>query len=265
MINFLKHNWHKTTALLLLAAGLFYVAFEFDFSEPRQQDTIPNKTANVDTQSAYQPPPESENRDTLERILSNSQYQKVLPNTPKPQNQKPVDFPRWLAVALKWIFIVGGIAAIATFIWLLVSSMTGGYAPPSSAKKKVSHKAVPKQDKNNAVSSPVSLQDAEDMAAKGDYGEAIHLMLLALLQHLSKLDVLRLRPSLTSREILRSSTFNQEATHALQFLIGAVESYLFAKITIDAKTYQNCRTQYDTLIKEAKHARAGAQRGKEAQ
>jgi hypothetical protein len=257
VIEFIKNNWHKTLALLLLASLLFYAALELDFKSPQQENsstekqtdpqTLTNKQGNVSTQQ----PPDTETRKTLEKILSNTQYQTDLPSQKIP-NQKPIDFPNWLAVLLKWLFIAGGIAAIAAFIWLLVSSMTGGGTPMAPNKKNIVRPTFSKTDNTETVSSPVNLQDAEAMAQKGDFGEAIHFLLLALLQHLSKLDLLRLRPSHTSREILQKAQFNTSATEAFQFLIGAVESYLFAKTTIDANTYNVCRSKYDILLSEVK-------------
>lgn len=102
------------------------------------------------------------------------------------------------------------------------------------------------------------LGDAEEHAARGEYREAIHTLLLRTLQELVRSSAVRVGPAMTSREILGRVPLAPDARDALQGLIVAVELTHFGDDEATAEDYLRCRTQFQ---KFATAFRASAPRG----
>ncbi len=92
---------------------------------------------------------------------------------------------------------------------------------------------------------PGPLDDAEQLAASGRYGEAIHLVLMRLLAELRHRLDLSMADSLTSREILRHNTALPAITReALGIVIGAVELCHFGGRRGDETLFRHCVDAY---------------------
>ncbi len=102
------------------------------------------------------------------------------------------------------------------------------------------------------------LGDAEELAARGEYREAIHTLLLRTLQELVRSSAVRVGPAMTSREILGRVPIAPDARDALQGLIVAVELTHFGDDEATAEDYQRCLAQFQ---KFATAFRASAPRG----
>jgi hypothetical protein len=102
------------------------------------------------------------------------------------------------------------------------------------------------------------LGDAEELAARGEYREAIHTLLLRTLQELVRSSAVRVGPALTSREILGRVPLAHDARDALQGLIVAVELTHFGGDEAIEEDYVRCRAQFQ---KFAIAFRASAPRG----
>jgi Domain of unknown function (DUF4129) len=101
------------------------------------------------------------------------------------------------------------------------------------------------------------LGDAEELAARGDYTEAIHTLLLRTLQELVRSAAVRVSPAMTSREILARVPLLADTREALAGLITAVEITHFGGDRATRDDYLRCLAQFQ---KFATAFRAGAMR-----
>jgi hypothetical protein len=90
--------------------------------------------------------------------------------------------------------------------------------------------------------------NADELASRGLYREAMHLLLLraiAELRHRLGMDFAR---SLTSREILRRANLPEEGKAPLRDIITRVELSYFGAYPAAANDYAACRTSFDRLM-----------------
>ena len=88
------------------------------------------------------------------------------------------------------------------------------------------------------------LGDADELAGRGAYAEAIHTLLLRTLQELVRTSAVRVAPAMTSREILARVPLQPAARDALAGLITAVEITHFGDEPASVADYQRCREQF---------------------
>jgi hypothetical protein len=88
------------------------------------------------------------------------------------------------------------------------------------------------------------LEDAEDLARRGRFAEAIHTLLLRTLGELARSAAVRVAPAMTSREILARVPLLADARSALSGLIAAVELTHFGDEPANAADYERCRQQF---------------------
>jgi hypothetical protein len=102
------------------------------------------------------------------------------------------------------------------------------------------------------------LEDAEELARKGLFAQAIHTLLLRTLQELARSAAVRVAPATTSREILARVPLLADARSALAGLITAVEVTHFGDEPANAEDYERCRRQFHVFA-EAFRQRGQAQ------
>jgi hypothetical protein len=88
------------------------------------------------------------------------------------------------------------------------------------------------------------LGDADELARRGQFAEAIHTLLLRTLQELVRSAAVRVAPATTSREILARVPLLADARSALAGLITAVEITHFGDESANAADYERCRQQF---------------------
>jgi hypothetical protein len=88
------------------------------------------------------------------------------------------------------------------------------------------------------------LEDADELARRGEFAEAIHTLLLRTLQELVRSAAVRVAPATTSREILARVPLLADARTALAGLITAVEITHFGDEPANAADYERCRQQF---------------------
>lgn len=89
------------------------------------------------------------------------------------------------------------------------------------------------------------LGDAEELARRGQFGEAVHVLLLRTLQELARRLPERLPPSLTSREILARVRIPDDARRPLAALVGAVEVSHFGGVEPVESDFHHCRQHFE--------------------
>ena len=88
------------------------------------------------------------------------------------------------------------------------------------------------------------LGDADELARRGEFAEAIHTLLLRTLQELARSAAVRVAPATTSREILARVPLLADARSALAGLITSVEITHFGDEPANATDYERCRQQF---------------------
>jgi hypothetical protein len=91
------------------------------------------------------------------------------------------------------------------------------------------------------------LGDAEELARRGEFREAIHTLLLRTLQELARTASVRVHPAMTSREILGRVPLLADARDALAGLITAVELTHFGGDDATEADYVRCRAQFQVF------------------
>ena len=171
---------------------------------------------------------------------------KAVPRTemPEPRAKAPDqrstsrDFPQFIRLLLWGAVIVGVLVAV----WALRDSL-----PVISRSRKI---VVPKH--SSPLPSPSNRLEearleADDLARRGHYGEAMHLLLLNSLSELRRQLKTSFAISLTSREILRRVQLPDTGRQSLRAIIAAVERTYFRGDDAGQADYFDCRSNFETL------------------
>jgi hypothetical protein len=89
--------------------------------------------------------------------------------------------------------------------------------------------------------------EADDLARRGQYGEAMHVLLLKSLAEIRLRLGTSFAVSLTSREILRRVALPQSGTGALGAIVQSVEQTYFGGRPAGQEDYLGCRQEFETL------------------
>jgi hypothetical protein len=89
--------------------------------------------------------------------------------------------------------------------------------------------------------------EADDLARRGQYGEAMHVLLLKSLAEIRLRLGTSFAVSLTSREILRRVALPQSGTGALGAIVQSVEQTYFGGRPAGHEDYLGCRQEFETL------------------
>jgi hypothetical protein len=89
--------------------------------------------------------------------------------------------------------------------------------------------------------------EADELAARGRYAEAMHVLLLRALAEVRERLRVSFADSMTSREILRRAPLESVARQAFAKIIGEVELTHFGDATADREDYFACRGQFESL------------------
>jgi len=98
-----------------------------------------------------------------------------------------------------------------------------------------------------ATPSDVSLGRADELAARGFFVEAMHLLLLHSLAEIRRRLRLEFADSLTSREILRRARLPDDVTNALRGIVIRVELSYFGDYPATRPDYDTCRAGFEAL------------------
>lgn len=143
---------------------------------------------------------------------------------------------QWLLLAL------GAVALVMLLMWLTRELVRNRRRTPS-------HEAAaadPPGDADEATR-PRAEDDLETRVRRGEYGAAIHLLLLRALEKLSGRGR-RIPAGRTSREVLSTSSDLTPSAHgALAELVAAVESYLFGGREPERGDFERCRRAFGVV------------------
>jgi hypothetical protein len=93
----------------------------------------------------------------------------------------------------------------------------------------------------------VVMEAADELAARGRFVEAMHLLLLHGLAHIRQRLDQQFSDSLTSREILRSTNLSEAARASLRDVVNRVELTYFGQRPAGLADYTACRESFNAL------------------
>jgi hypothetical protein len=197
-------------------------------------------------------------------ILADPRYQTQLPQHEDPKdlsegrtppsfrggggvNLPPVAAPVIGAGAAltRIVFIVLAVAvAVLVLAWLLqlvFQKMAGGHQDAEAGAEVQGEEAAPERE--------LDVEDATRLAAEGHYGEAIHALLLAAIQHFAARAHMQVQPSRTSRELVRLLPLSGESRPRFNELVMAVERTLFGGEPAGAEDFQRSLERFRSLVR----------------
>jgi len=148
--------------------------------------------------------------------------------------------PSALAV---WVLVLVAIAVLVLVaLWGFRSARERGWRrrPAAAAAAGGSPERRPER-------TGTSLGDADRLAAEERWSEALHALLLQAIRVLSAGSPVTLRPSYTSRELLRLVPLSGEAQQAFAGLVRAVELSLFGGAQVGPDEYRENRERFQIL------------------
>lgn len=156
------------------------------------------------------------------------------------------------SIAQLLLWVIMGVVLVLGVIW--VAGEMGGFTGDAVAAP-AERAAQPDAPDRAVVERP--LGDADELARRGQFGEAIHVLLLRTLQELARRLPERLPASLTSREILARVRIPDDARGALAALVGAVEVSHFGGMAPDQSDFLHCRQHFQRFAEA--YLRGGTQ------
>jgi hypothetical protein len=197
-------------------------------------------------------------------ILKDARYQTHLPQHQEPKdlaegetrpsfgsgvNLPPIAAPVIGAGAelTRIVFIVLAVAvAVLILAWViqtLLQKMAGGRRGAASEDEVAGGEAEPVRE--------LDVEDANRLAAEGRFGEAIHALLLATIQHFAARARMEIQPSRTSRELVRLLPLTGDSRPRFNELVMAVERTLFGGEPAGAEDFQRSLERFRSLVRRA--------------
>lgn len=183
-----------------------------------------------------------------QQLLADHSIQFALPALVRP---KP---PAWLEpfletlaqigpymIYLFWGAVIVGVAVIA----ILVALEAKGVAWRLPWRRTRKAKEAQDEWRPDASAAQILLSEADALAARGAYDEAVHLLLRRSVADIAGRLPDFLRPSLTARDIATAPSLPSRARHAFSEIARIVEAALFARRPVGAEGWQQARGAYE--------------------
>jgi hypothetical protein len=113
---------------------------------------------------------------------------------------------------------------------------------------------------NNKLSKALETirEDADKLAAKGLFSQAMHELLINSLEEYKKRESQKMRSSLTSRELIQILPMSQDEGNAFEDLVKRVEVVYFGSLVPGASDYEESKASYTKLLDTLKANRGSA-------
>lgn len=182
------------------------------------------------------------------QLLADDSIQFDLPTLVRPEP------PEWLKPLLEalaklgpymiylfWGAVITGIAIIA----LLLVLEAKGVAWRLPWRRKRQETEATEEWRPDAGAAQILLSEADALAARGDYDEAVHLLLRRSVADIATRLPDFLRPSLTARDIAAASSIPTRPRTAFSEIARIVEAALFARRPVGAEGWRQARGAYE--------------------
>jgi hypothetical protein len=139
-----------------------------------------------------------------------------------------------------WIAVIVGVLILAYAFRDLIPVLRAGRGGAWDEEEAASLSAGPRP-------AEIVLETADDLAARGRFVEAMHVLLLQALADIRRRLDEEFADSMTSREILRSRQLSDVLRRPLREVISRVEWTYFGGHSADRDDYLACRASFSTL------------------
>ncbi|TIO74459.1 MAG: DUF4129 domain-containing protein [Mesorhizobium sp.] len=182
------------------------------------------------------------------QLLADDSIQFDLPTLVRPEP------PEWLKPLLEalaklgpymiYLFWGAVIIGVAIIVFLLVLEAKGvAWRLPWRRARKEDE--VKEEWRPDAGAAQILLSEADALAARDDYDEAVHLLLRRSVADIATRLPDFLRPSLTARDIAAASSIPNRPRTAFSEIARIVEAALFARRPVGAEGWQQARSAYE--------------------
>ena len=192
---------------------------------------------------------------TVRDVLGDADYQTDLPggrtggggevDPPKPLPQKGnLTFFQLPAEILGVVLRIAGLAGLVLLVVYMVREAPRLFG---QARRELDHLATLEDDRlasGSSLAGAVGLVEADLLAERGYYGEAVRLLLLGCLEDLRRAFRLAHFASMTSREILVRVTLPEALRVALMTIVSAEELSQFGGRACNEAIWRTCRESY---------------------
>jgi hypothetical protein len=172
-------------------------------------------------------------------------FQTVVPPKPPSWLRPLLEFLKWIAPAMKWVFWGGVALALGMILFFIARELIAVRWPRRRARARAAPPAAewrPAPEKARAL-----LEDADSLAAQGRFAEAAHLLLHRSIEDIEGRRPRAVRPSLTARDIARLDSLPAAARAPFQLMAAVVERSFFGGREVDAGAFAECRRAYETF------------------
>ncbi|MEL1249229.1 hypothetical protein [Aurantiacibacter gilvus] len=140
---------------------------------------------------------------------------------------------------LMWVLIVAGVLIVAYFLINAYAPGTFGRRGRGARSGNKSEEWVPEETEALAL-----LEEADRLAASGDYDEATHLLLKRSVGQIAEARPDLVEPSSTARELASEPRLPEAARNAFALIAAPVERSLFALRKLSQDDWQAARAAY---------------------
>jgi hypothetical protein len=169
---------------------------------------------------------------------------------------RPVgDFFAWItsfmpeapyARILLWTMLI--VAAIA-LAWLLVQRLrTGRWQFAFPRRRQAELEEVEEAWTPEQATARAWLEEADALAARGDYAEAVHHLLRRSIEDIDYRRPRLVRPALTSRDLAGAEAIPSQARALFASIVGTVERSLFGGRAVSAGEWDETRAAYAEFV-----------------
>lgn len=152
---------------------------------------------------------------------------------------------QFLAPVLKWVFWIGLALLAGLILYAIVREILRLQKPAAKPDKPAT--PVEANWRPDVQAARDLLVEADALAARGQYADAAHLLLLRSVQDIEKRQLRALRVSLTAREIARLKALPEAARPAFERIGRVVERSLFGGAAVGAQDFADCRQAYEAF------------------
>ena len=177
-------------------------------------------------------------REAAELSIKRLKLQVSMPHTPT----KLDNVSSWNPHLPGWLIYVAAAIAVAIIAYIVLEMIPG-----RRARNDEDWATTGDGFPGATAPAEITLAQADDLAARGFFVEAMHLLLLHSLAEIRRRLRLEFADSLTSREILRRARLPEEVTGALRSIVTRVELSYFGGYPAAQPDYESCRAGFEAL------------------
>ncbi|MHA1536069.1 MAG: DUF4129 domain-containing protein [Alphaproteobacteria bacterium] len=194
----------------------------------------------------------------VKKVLGDKSIQSALPGKGQAQapriGGRPSRRPRgstWRGFGAVGQIILWGLVVLAggLLVYFIIREYAGYRRRPRRARDGASADGAIQGPAEPAAPEDL-LAEADRLAARGEFAEAVHLILIHSLRRLEAGGTRALGASLTAREIVSRAGLQSQARGWFAHIVGASERVHFGGRDADAPAYAKCREAFEKLAGE---------------